>query len=158
MTLIDQINDLVGDRLTADKAACIAERDGYKVTGVVMTRIAQEGDDFTGVQRCIVNLGGVRWFNDAQRWHDEIMFPEGRPKLAEVIAQRDELLAACEGVIAWDKRRQFVIPYKVRDPIHAAIAAAKEKKSGECKHCNGKGVSQISDPCICQFGQKGGAA
>lgn len=98
MTLIDQINDLVGDRLTADKAACIAERDGYKVTGVVMTRVAQESDDFTGVQRCIVNLGGVRWFHDAQRWHDEIMFPEGRPKLAEVIAQRDELLAALEEI------------------------------------------------------------
>lgn len=39
-----------------------------------------------------------------------------------------------------------------------ARAAIASVKGGACKHCNGKGVSQISDPCICQYGKKGGAA
>lgn len=45
--------------------------------------------------------------------------------------QRDELLAACEAVIAWDKARRFPIPYRVRDPIHAAIARAKKNHCGD---------------------------
>lgn len=35
-----------------------------------------------------------------------------------------ELLMACQGVIQWDARRGYLIPYRVRDPIHAAIASA----------------------------------
>lgn len=45
--------------------------------------------------------------------------------ILDLLKQRDELLAAIEGVIAWDKRRGFPIPYKVRDPAHAAIASVK---------------------------------
>lgn len=43
----------------------------------------------------------------------------------ELLRQRDVLLSACESVIAWDKAREFPIPYRVRDPIHAAIASVK---------------------------------
>lgn len=28
---------------------------------------------------------------------------------------------AIEGLLAWDKRRNFPVPYKVRDPLHAAL-------------------------------------
>lgn len=34
-------------------------------------------------------------------------------------------LEALEGAVAWDKSRNFIVPYKVRDPIHAAIAALR---------------------------------
>lgn len=45
--------------------------------------------------------------------------------LKDALRQRDALLAACDGVIAWDKARKFPIPYRVRDPIHKAIDSMK---------------------------------
>lgn len=59
------------------------------------------------------------------------------PRFVELEKQRDVLLAACEGVIAWDKRRGFPIPYKVRDPIHAAIASVKGGATS-CAHPKAK--------------------
>lgn len=49
------IDALVGDRLTAQKADHICERDGYAVTGVVLT--LQDG------RACIVNQSAVRWLS-----------------------------------------------------------------------------------------------
>jgi len=49
------IDALVGDRLTADKADHICERDGYAVTGVVLT--LPDG------RACIVNRSAVRWLH-----------------------------------------------------------------------------------------------
>ncbi len=51
----NHIDALVGDRLTAQKAAHILERDGYVVTGVVMT--LPDG------RACIVNRSAVRWLH-----------------------------------------------------------------------------------------------
>lgn len=48
----------------------------------------------------------------------------------ELRRQRDQLLEALKGVIQWDKARKFPIPYRVRDPIHAAIAAVEQAKEG----------------------------
>lgn len=33
----------------------------------------------------------------------------------------DKRTAALEKVIEWDKKRGLILPYKVRDPIHAAL-------------------------------------
>lgn len=49
------IDALVGDRLTAKKADHICERDGYAVTGVVLT--------LSGGRACIVNRSAVRWLH-----------------------------------------------------------------------------------------------
>ena len=49
------IDALVGDRLTAKKADHICERDGYAVTGVVLT--LPDG------RACIVNRSAVRWLH-----------------------------------------------------------------------------------------------
>ena len=40
-------------------------------------------------------------------------------------AAADDLLAALEGVLLWDKDRGFIVPYRVRDPILAAITKAR---------------------------------
>lgn len=42
-----------------------------------------------------------------------------RDELAAMVAVKD---AALRGVIEWDKRRDFIVPYKVRDPIHKALS------------------------------------
>ena len=39
--------------------------------------------------------------------------------------QRDKLLAACDALLEWDFVRGFRLPYKVRDPIIAAIKEVK---------------------------------
>lgn len=39
--------------------------------------------------------------------------------------QHDELLAACDALLEWDFVRGFRLPYKVRDPIIAAIVSVK---------------------------------
>lgn len=54
-TLRQSIDALVGDRLTAKKADHICERDGYAVTGVVLT--LPDG------RACIVNRSAVRWLH-----------------------------------------------------------------------------------------------
>lgn len=90
MSRREHIAALVSDPLTERKAADICDRDGYDVTGVVMTRVAKEGDDFTGVQRCIVNLGAVRWFFDSGAWQ-RTMFPENQPdRVSEAVAAERE--------------------------------------------------------------------
>lgn len=54
-TRSQSIDALVGDRLTAKKADHICERDGYAVTGVVLT--LPDG------RACIVNRSAVRWLH-----------------------------------------------------------------------------------------------
>lgn len=36
-------------------------------------------------------------------------------------AEVERLRAACSGVLAWDARRKYSIPYGVRDPLVAAL-------------------------------------
>lgn len=55
VTRKQHIDALVGDRLTADKADHICEREGYSVTGVVLT--LPDG------RACIVNRSAVRWLH-----------------------------------------------------------------------------------------------
>lgn len=45
---------------------------------------------------------------------------------ARQTANLDELLAACDALLEWDFVRGFRLPYKVRDPIIAAIASVKD--------------------------------
>lgn len=103
------------------------------------------------------------------------------PEKEALQRQRDELLAAlqsisnitgdagfniggplehCPGEIDYDeaKRLLSLACEYLKDTSKAASRAIASVKGGACKHCNGKGVSQISDPCICQYGKKGGAA
>lgn len=40
-------------------------------------------------------------------------------------AENERLKAAVAGVIEWDKRRGYIVPYAVRDPLHAAIREAQ---------------------------------
>ena len=46
----------------------------------------------------------------------------------------DELVRALNGVIAWDKTRNFLIPYRVCDPIHIALAKLKREEFREESH------------------------
>ena len=55
VTRKQHIDALVSDRLTADKADHICEREGYSVTGVVLT--LPDG------RACIVNRSAVRWLH-----------------------------------------------------------------------------------------------
>ena len=55
VTRKQHIDALVGDRITADKADHICDRDGYAVTGVVLT--LPDG------RACIVNRSAVRWLH-----------------------------------------------------------------------------------------------
>lgn len=57
--------------------------------------------------------------------HIDWILVQAADRIEALEKQRDELLAALEGVLAWDKKRQFPIPYRVRDPIHAVIASVK---------------------------------
>jgi hypothetical protein len=55
------IQALTDHRLTAEKADHIIRRDGYAITGVVMTR-----DDG---HACLVNMSAVRWLNPGDLWN-----------------------------------------------------------------------------------------
>ena len=57
------------------------------------------------------------------------------------MAETNELRAALEGVLEWDKQRDFILPYRVRDPIHAALASQHSTAAepvaivvGNCAH------------------------
>lgn len=67
-----------GDRLTDMKANSIIERDGYKLTGVVLRK-----DDGA---RCIVELSAVRWLSKDEMW--SLMQPDAAPaQSAELVEQ-----------------------------------------------------------------------
>ena len=66
LALKERICNLTDDRLTADKAAHICERDGYRPTGVVLQN--ENGE------RCIVELGAVRWISKDEMW--KLMHPD----------------------------------------------------------------------------------
>lgn len=51
----------------------------------------------------------------------DLAAPAVLPLLPEDQEAMQEALAALEGVIAWDKQRQYIVPYKVRDPVYEAI-------------------------------------
>lgn len=40
----------------------------------------------------------------------------------------DALVAALAATLAWDLSRNYILPYRVRDPIIAALAKAKGKQ------------------------------
>lgn len=46
-----------------------------------------------------------------------------------LVQQRDEMLDALESVIEWDKKRRFLLPYRVRDPIHTVLFKVKGGQS-----------------------------
>lgn len=59
-------------------------------------------------------------------------------KLRTLVSERDalavrvrELEAAIHGVIQWDARRNFPIPYKVRDPLRAALTTSERPAMNE---------------------------
>lgn len=54
--------------LTHNKTAHIIARDGFAMTGFVLTH--EDG------RKCIVDMSAVRWFHDKKTWAD-VMFPEG---------------------------------------------------------------------------------
>ena len=43
----------------------------------------------------------------------------------EVVKQRDELLASVEKALLWNKSRKYIMPYRIRDPLLAAVISAK---------------------------------
>ncbi len=57
----------------------------------------------------------------------KLLATERLAALEQVTKQRDELLAACKSVIAWDEWCGFRLAYAVHSKIHAAIASVKEK-------------------------------
>lgn len=52
-----------------------------------------------------------------------------RARATEAERKLVEAVEAVKGVIEWDKRRGFPIPYKVRDPLHAFLSS-KEAERG----------------------------
>lgn len=55
-------------------------------------------------------------------------------ELERLYAVNQELVKALNGVIAWDKTRNFLIPYCVRDPIHTALAKFEREELREESH------------------------
>lgn len=45
--------------------------------------------------------------------------------ISELIAAYRKSVAALCSVIDWDIRREYIVPYSVRDPIHRTLATAK---------------------------------
>lgn len=58
--------------------------------------------------------------DNGKRMQDELV-----QYLADLKALRDLEIRAVRSVIEWDKRRNFIVPYKVRDPLHAVIKAGE---------------------------------
>lgn len=87
------IDALVGDALTGRKAADICERDGYVVTGVILSRESGEA--------CLVNRQAVRWLSGERDLHG-LMFPNHRPDpIAEAVAEEREACAkVCEALVS----------------------------------------------------------
>lgn len=46
---------------------------------------------------------------------------EREDELAFLREQRDKLLAAAKSALDWDKSRKSIMPYRVRDPLIAAV-------------------------------------
>jgi len=87
----NHIDALVGDRLTAQKAAHIIERDGYTVTGVVMT--LPDG------RACIVNRSAVRWLQGKDELFNLLHTDTAanQRQVAEAVAEEREACAKlCE--------------------------------------------------------------
>ena len=83
LTRRQHIEAVVGDRLTAEKADHICERDGYAVTGVVLT--LPDG------RACLVNMSAVRWLEDQNDlW--EIMRPVEQPLTSAAPSDQNLLL------------------------------------------------------------------
>lgn len=61
-----RVQELTNDRLTAEKAAHICDRDGFRVSGVVL----RAGDG----RCCIVEQSAVRWLEADEMWN--VMFPD----------------------------------------------------------------------------------
>ena len=71
-------------------------------------------------------VGGIVWSEIELDWirnRDK----EWEQQLATQAEQINAAREALAGVIAWDKRRGFPIPYKVRDPVHFALAKLEVK-------------------------------
>lgn len=86
-----------------------------------------------------LNVDGYEWGIFRVKWENgkAVEVHQTRADFADVdaamrteavaLARKDALLRqsmeAQQALIEWDKARDFPVPYKVRDPIHAAIAA-----------------------------------
>lgn len=89
-----KIKALIGDRITAQKAAHIIERDGYKVTGIVLTL-----DDG---RACIVNMGAVRWLHGARdMWN--LLFTDSKDNVeaiaSAVAVEREACAKICDAYL-----------------------------------------------------------
>lgn len=96
------------DALLAENAALRGERDDLKFSNAQMTGALEAARDDLVIAR-EDDLRHLQQATEAER------------KLAEAVG-------AIKGVIEWDKRRGFPIPYKVRDPLHAFLSS----KEAEC--------------------------
>ena len=56
-----------------------------------------------------------------QKAYYESVFEDGARRIAELTEQRDKLLAAAKSALDWDKRRKYIMPYRVREPLIAAV-------------------------------------
>lgn len=62
-----------------------------------------------------------------------------------------QALKALEATDQWDQSRNFLIPYRVRDPIHASITALHQALAADTKPCAccGDGKASISVTRVC---------
>lgn len=107
--LQDAIDALVGDRLTALKAADICTRDGYEVTGVVLCR-PSDG------HHAIVNQSAVRWLTRSQM--QGLMHPDNPPAESPLL----KLKRAAEAVASQTNPERA---YALHDNLIEAIEAVE---------------------------------
>lgn len=108
----------IGDPLTARKAKDIIAREGYYVTGVVMTN--------SDSSKCIVDLSAVRWFPKLMDFFT-MMHPDDAPPLpsAQVVVPREQLrkwhrvTAQVAGHDSWGR--------EIQDEMWSMLAAAEAK-------------------------------
>lgn len=86
----------------------------------------QNDEQFSNVRRivaCVNACAGI-----SQQYLEELNGETIAERQLTLIKQRDELLAALETVIAWDRNRGYVMPYMVRDPVHLVLSRVKGQK------------------------------
>ena len=65
--------------------------------------------------------GGYHMREDADGDGDYVLAED----FNRVKKQRDELLASVEKALLWNKSRKYIMPYRIRDPLLAAVISAK---------------------------------
>ena len=65
--------------------------------------------------------GGYHMREDADGDGDYVLAED----FNRVKKQHDELLASVEKALLWNKSRKYIMPYRIRDPLLAALISAK---------------------------------